>query len=148
MSALPSPVGLPQEYMLGNLDYSIPPDAKSFSVKIQPSNQSTVTSPTYTISTTCDAYNGEQPFKSQQIIFDLPCGASPSQFLVTRFTTLNFNATIAVTNAARKSKYIPQVKRCRKQGDAANRAKIPQIKRCRKQGDAASISEDRVIPQL
>ena len=104
MSALPSSVGLPQECMLGNLDYSIPPDAKSFSVKIQPSNQSTVTSPTYTISTTSDAYNGEQPFTSQQIIFDLPCGASPSQFLDTRFTTLNFNATIAVTNAGSAQK--------------------------------------------
>ena len=34
MASLPSSVGLPQEMMLGNLDYSIPPDAKSYSLKV------------------------------------------------------------------------------------------------------------------
>jgi len=97
MSALPSSVGLPQECMLDSLDYSIPPDAKSFSVKIQPSNQSSVTSPTYTLRGATAAYQAEQAFTSQQIIFDLPCGASPSQFLDTRFTTLNFNTVVTVT---------------------------------------------------
>ena len=31
-----SPIGLPNEMKLGNLDFSLPPDAKSTSVKIQP----------------------------------------------------------------------------------------------------------------
>ena len=70
MSALPSSVGLPQECMLGSLDYSIPPDAKSFSVKVQPSNQSSVTSPTYTLTGVTASYQAEQAFTSQQIIFD------------------------------------------------------------------------------
>jgi hypothetical protein len=99
MSALPSSVGLPQECMLGSLDYSIPPDAKSFSVKVQPSNQSSVTTPTYVLTGTTAAYQAEQAFTSQQIIFDLPCGASPSQYLDTIFTTLNCNAVISVTAA-------------------------------------------------
>ena len=40
--SLPSSVGLPNEMMLGHLDYSISPDAKSFSVKVQPSNLSQI----------------------------------------------------------------------------------------------------------
>ena len=48
---------------------------------------------------TTAAYQAEQAFTSQQIIFDMPCGASPSQFLDTRFTTLNCNAVISVTAA-------------------------------------------------
>ena len=32
----------------------------------------------------------------QQIIFDIPCGTSPSTFLDNRFTTLNFTVTYAL----------------------------------------------------
>jgi len=71
--SLPSSVGLPQEMMLGNLDYSVPPDAKSFSVKVQPSNVSQVQT-TFTPAITAGAYFGDVAFPSQNIIFDIPCG--------------------------------------------------------------------------
>ena len=95
--SLPSSVGLPNEMMLGHLDYSIPPDAKSFSVKVQPSNLSQIVSPTYTMPA-ASTYAGDQSFPSQNIIFDLPCGSSPSMFLDTRFTTINFQCTITTVN--------------------------------------------------
>ena len=99
--SLPSSVGLPQEMMLGHLDYSIPPDAKSFSVKVQPSNLSTITTTLSNLSVTNNSTvtQPDQPFPSQNLIFDLPCGASPSMFLDSRFTTLNFRATYTLTTA-------------------------------------------------
>lgn len=93
--SLPSSVGLPNEMMLGNLDYSLPQDAKSYSVKVQPSNTSSVTTSFVTGTTTGVAL--DLPFPSQNIIFDLPAGASPSMFLDSRFTTLNFRMNVAVT---------------------------------------------------
>ena len=98
MAELPSSVGLPQEMMLGQLDYSLPPDAKSFSVKIQPSNISSVVS-TFSPPIGANAYLPDVPATVQNIIFDLPCGASPSMFIDNRFTTLNFTATLQMTNA-------------------------------------------------
>ena len=98
MSSLPSSVGLPQEMMLGNLDYSIPPDAKSFSVKVQPSNISQVQG-SFSTGATATTYWGDQVFPAQNIIFDLPCGSSPSMFLDSRFTTLNFQMNVSITNA-------------------------------------------------
>jgi hypothetical protein len=98
--SLPSSVGLPNEMMLGNLDYSLPPDAKSYSVKVQPSNISSVTSPSYT-ATASSAL--DLTFPSQNIIFDLPAGASPSMFLDSRFTTLGFRMTINVVTAGTTS---------------------------------------------
>ena len=95
--SLPSSVGLPNEMQLGNLDYSLPPDAKSFSVKVQPSNTSSVSS-SFTVNNTASTYYGDIVFPSQNIIFDLPCGASPSMFLDTRFTTLNFTMTVNCTS--------------------------------------------------
>jgi len=96
--ALPSSVGLPQEMMLGNLDYSVPPDAKSFSIKVQPSNLSQIQT-TITPTITASAAWGDLNFPAQNIIFDLPCGASPSMFLDSRFTTLNFQVTVETTVA-------------------------------------------------
>ena len=98
--ALPSTVGLPNEMMLGSLDYSLPSDAKSYSVKVQPTNLSSIVSSTYT-ATASSALDLQ--FPSQNIIFDLPAGASPSMFLDNRFTTLNFRATVTVTNAGSAS---------------------------------------------
>jgi len=97
--SLPSAVGLPQEMQLGSLDYSLPSDAKSFSVRVQPSNLSSITSAsqTLTASTTFDSIS----FPSQNIIFDLPAGSSPSTFLDCRQSTLSFRAT--TTTAAGSS---------------------------------------------
>ena len=96
--SLPSSVGLPNEMMLGNLDYSLPPDAKSYSIKVQPSNISSVTTSFSTGTATGTAL--DITFPSQNIIFDLPAGASPSQFLDNRFTTLNFRMNVAVSGTA------------------------------------------------
>lgn len=98
--SLPSSVGLPNEMMLGNLDYSLPSDAKSYSVKVQPSNISSVTSPTYTATASS---NLDLTFPSQNIIFDLPAGASKSMFLDSRFTTLGFRMTINVVSGGSSS---------------------------------------------
>jgi len=99
MAELPSSVGLPQEMMLVHLDYSLPPDARSMSIKTLPSNINTYTT-TFSpaLSSTISAFSGDIAIASQNIIFDLPCGGSPSQFLDTRFTTLNFQSTLAFTN--------------------------------------------------
>ena len=101
--SLPSSLGLPNEMMLGRLDYSIAPDAKSFSVKVQPSNLSQIQ--TSSTPATASANCGDIVFLSQNIIFDLPCGASPSMFLDSRFTTLNFSANFAITNAGSGAKF-------------------------------------------
>ena len=92
MASLPSSVGLPQEMMLGSLDYSIPPDAKSYSLKVQPSNLSQVTT-TVSTGSTATTFAGDQSNPASNIIFDLPSGSSPSLFLDNRFTTLNFQMT-------------------------------------------------------
>jgi hypothetical protein len=79
---------------LGSLDYSLPPEARSYQVKVQPSNISSIISPDISIAAASEG--GDLAFPSQQIIFDIPCGSSPSTFLDNRFTTLNFTATYAV----------------------------------------------------
>lgn len=99
MAELPSSVGLPQEMMLGHLDYSLPPDSRSMSIKVLPSNINTYQTSGFTIGAAATTYNGDISIPSQNIIFDLPCGGSPSQFMDTRFTTLNFQATMAITAA-------------------------------------------------
>ena len=91
--SLPSAVSLPAEMQLGSLDYSLPPDARSYQVKVQPSNISQIVSPD--IAFTTSATGLDYAFPSQQLIFDIPCGSSPSTFIDNRFTTLNFTATYA-----------------------------------------------------
>jgi hypothetical protein len=88
--SLPSSVSLPAEMQLGSLDYSLPPEARSYQVKVQPSNLSQIVSPDITIA---NVVGTDYAFPSQQIIFDIPCGSSPATFLDNRFTTLNFTAT-------------------------------------------------------
>lgn len=89
-----SPIALPAAMQLGSLPYSLPADAMSWSVRIQPTNISQVQSGniTCTASTVLDV-----PFNSQNVIFDIPTNQSPDTFLDTRFTCLNFRATMATT---------------------------------------------------
>ncbi|MFY8160714.1 MAG: hypothetical protein ACOVNU_05240 [Candidatus Kapaibacteriota bacterium] len=100
--SIPSSVSLPSEMNLSAMDISLPPSAKSYSVKIQPSNVSSVVSPNYTMTASSTPLNG-LAFPSQTIYFDLPCGSSPSTFLDTRFTTLSYRVTIAVQSAGSSS---------------------------------------------
>jgi hypothetical protein len=92
---IPSAIALPQEFRIDQVDYSLPPAARSIPMKIMPTNVSTVTSGTLTSITGANtSYVGDQAFPSQSIIFDLPAGMSPSMFIDNRFTTLNFRALI------------------------------------------------------
>ena len=110
-----SPIGLPSEVKLGTLDYSLPPDARSTSVKIQPSNISQVVSsildPGLLKKTAGTVGNGaELSFPIQNLIFDIPAGASPSQFIDTRFSTLNFRVQIDMITAPDHAPAIVQLR--------------------------------------
>ena len=98
-SALPSSVGLPNEVKLGSLDFSLPPEAKSYSVKVQPSNISSITSSVCSLVGGTASTGFEFQFPNQPIYFDIPAGGSPSAFIDSRFTTLNFRVNVAITTA-------------------------------------------------
>jgi len=98
--SIPSPIGLPQELKLGEVDYSLPADARSYQVNVQPSNVQTVAQTG--ISLICAASSAPTTlpqFNSQTIYFDLPAGSSPSTFIDNRYTTLSFRANVAITTA-------------------------------------------------
>jgi hypothetical protein len=96
--SIPSVVGIPAEMKLGDVDFSLPPDARSYAVKVMASNVQSVASPV--ISLVQGAGILAQPqFVSQNIFFDLPCGQSPSTFLDTRFSTISFKATMTIPAA-------------------------------------------------
>lgn len=98
--SIPSAIGLPQEMKLGEVDFSLPPDARSYQVNVQPSNQSQIQQTG--ISLICAASSAPTvlpQFTSQTLYFDLPAGSSPSTFIDNRFTTLSFRANVAITTA-------------------------------------------------
>ena len=100
MSAIPSVVGIPAEMKLGNVDFSLPPDARSYSVKVASSNLATITSPPISlVSAGAGAPTTTPQFVSQSAFFDIPCGQSPSTFLDTRFSTISFRATLTCSVA-------------------------------------------------
>lgn len=98
--SIPSAVGLPSEMKLGEVDYSLPPDARSYQVNVQPSNVSSVTQTGISVISAAAGPPTTTPqFASQTLYFDLPCGASPSTFIDNRFTTISFRANLSVTTA-------------------------------------------------
>jgi len=102
MSAVPSAVGLPNEMKLGEIDYSLPPASVSYAVKVQPSNITSIVSPTYTATASQSPLTG-LTFPSQTLYFDVPAGQSPSTFIDTRFSTLSFRAVYEVVTAGTSS---------------------------------------------
>ena len=66
-------VSLPKSMAYG-LDYALPSDSKSYSVKFQPSNASTVIGSNFTVPLAAAAVAQDQPFNSQQLYFDFPAG--------------------------------------------------------------------------
>jgi hypothetical protein len=96
--SLPSKVGLPAEVQ-PSLSYSLPASARSYAVRVQPTNLSSITSSTLSSSTTVGYLSSDLAFPNTNVIFDLPTSQSPSTFLDTRFTTLNFKATLNITTA-------------------------------------------------
>jgi len=96
MNAIPSPEGVPSEVENASLPYSLPHESKSNQIRIQPTNLSTIVSNTYTLNSS--AFN-EIPFPVQNIYFDLPCSGSPSTFIDTRQTLVNFKVTYEIVSA-------------------------------------------------
>jgi hypothetical protein len=98
--SIPSPIGLPLELKLGEIDYSLPADARSYQVNVQPSNVSQVVQTGISVISAISAPPTTVPqFTSQTIYFDLPASSSSSTFIDNRFTTLSFRANMAVTTA-------------------------------------------------
>ena len=96
--SIPSPIGLPQELKLGEVDYSLPADARSYQVNVQPSNLASVTQTGISVVSAAAGPPTTVPqFTSQTLYFDLPAGSSPSTFIDNRFTTISFKANLAVT---------------------------------------------------
>lgn len=99
--SIPSPMGIPNEMKLNEVDFSLPSDARSYQVKIQPSNVSQVVSGNISlIAAANSSFTTTPQFPSQTLYFDLPCGSSPSTFCDSRFTTINFRATFNVVTTA------------------------------------------------
>ena len=95
---LPSKVGLPAEVQ-PSLSYSLPASARSYTVRVQPTNLSSVASATLSCGLTAGVLSSDLAFPNTNIIFDIPTSQSPSTFLDTRMTTLNFKATTTVVTA-------------------------------------------------
>jgi len=99
--SIPSVVGIPAEMKLGEVDFSLPPDSRSYAVKVMASNVQSVASPPIALNATAASPPTTIPqFVSQNVFFDLPCGQSPSTFLDTRFSTISFKATMTCSVAA------------------------------------------------
>lgn len=98
--SLPSKIGVPAE-MQPSLSYSLPADSRSYQVRVQPSNVSSVTSSTLSTGTTTvtGVLASDLAFPNTNIIFDIPTGQSPSTYLDTRFTTVNFRCTVTVVGS-------------------------------------------------
>jgi len=102
--SIPSPIGLPQELKLGEVDYSLPGDARSYAVNVQPSNVSEVKQTGISLICASNSTPTTLPqFSSQTLYFDLPAGSSPSTFIDNRFTTLSFRANVSITTAVTAS---------------------------------------------
>jgi hypothetical protein len=102
--SIPSPLGLPLELKLGEVDYSLPADARSYAVNVQPSNVSQVQQTGISLICAANAAPTVLPqFSSQTLFFDLPAGSSPSTFIDNRFTTLSFRANVSITTGVTAS---------------------------------------------
>lgn len=91
-----SQVGFPKE-LKNEIDYSLPANVSSYSVKVVPSNVASIASPPQLTGTAAGAVslNGT----SQNVIFDIPAGQGKGIFIDPRFTTLNFRVNYAITVA-------------------------------------------------
>jgi hypothetical protein len=96
--SLPSKVGLPSEVQ-PSLSYSLPASTRSYAVRVQPTNLSSVTSSTLSCGTSAAYLSSDLAFPNTEIRFDIPTSQSPSTFLDTRQTTINFKATVTIGTA-------------------------------------------------
>lgn len=90
-----SQVGYPKE-LENPIQYSIPAEVSSYSVKVVPSNVSQIQSATQTLTASSAALqlNGV----SQNAIFDVPAGQGKSKFIDPRFSTINYRVNYEIVN--------------------------------------------------
>lgn len=96
--SLPSSIGLPAECIQSSLPDSLPQETKSWSVKIQSSSNSSV-STTFQPTNAATTYFQDIVFPSVPITFDIPCMQSPSTFIDTRMSSISFNVTYSINTA-------------------------------------------------
>jgi len=90
-----TPIGFPKE-LSNEIAFSLPPSVSSYALKVIPSNLSQVASAQQTVTATAvQQLSGT----SSNIIIDIPCGQSKSQFADPRFTMLNFRVKYSVISA-------------------------------------------------
>jgi len=79
-----SQVGFPKE-LQNEIDYSIPASVNSYSVKVVPSNVSSIASTVQSLGTTANVINLQGT--NSNVIFDIPAGQGKSQFIDPRFNS-------------------------------------------------------------
>ena len=90
-----TPVGFPKE-LSNEIAFSLPPSVSSYALKVIPSNLSQVASAQQTLT---GGATLQLAGTSSNIILDIPCGQSKSQFIDPRFTMLNFRVKYSITNS-------------------------------------------------
>lgn len=111
-------VGFPSE-LKNEIDYSLPSNVESYSVKVMPSNLSSIVSPVTSVGGATGFY--QCGGSNTNIIFDIPAGQGKGVFLDPRFSTLNFrckyeistdNSSIATGNVNLRSSAYAHFDRC------------------------------------
>jgi len=92
-----TPVGFPKE-LSNEIAFSLPPSVSSYALKVIPSNLSQVASAQQTLTASQAAL--QLSGTSSNIILDIPCGQSKSQFIDPRFTMLNFRVRYSIGASA------------------------------------------------
>ena len=99
-SSLPTNVGLPSELAVSNIDPIMPSETKSQSIRVFAINNPTASATCATGTGAANSIVPDQSFPQTDINFDIPCSQSPSTWLDTRLSTLNFRTTVSVVGTA------------------------------------------------
>lgn len=94
--ALPIQYSIPELMKLSDLDSALPDGTTSKTVRVTPSNVSSIVSPTYTIAAR-NTILPEQAFNSTNLMFDVPCLAG--SWIDTRQSSVSFRATYSIISA-------------------------------------------------
>jgi hypothetical protein len=84
---------------MGQLDSRIPRETSDIPIRVYANGNPVITT-TFSCSTTASTQLAEIPMPVTEILFDIPCGQSPSTYLDNRVSCVNFIATIKNNNAA------------------------------------------------
>lgn len=95
--ALPIQYAIPELMKLSDLDSALPEGTQSKTVRVSPSNLSSIVSPTYT-APAANTIMADSAFNSQNIQLDIPAGNSGS-WIDTRQTTISFRVNYECLSA-------------------------------------------------